>query len=112
MKNWIAIVSIAGVLACFGTPVRAQDLGPHVKTIRDGIYVYAVDEENSNVTIIRTEQGMTAACRGDRRRKALPQPAAVSHHPGHPCGNQNDARVESRSRHPRTWFAGNDEDLR
>ena len=58
MKNWIAIVSIAGVLACFGTPVRAQDLGPHVKTIRDGIYVYAVDEENSNVTIIRTEQGI------------------------------------------------------
>jgi len=90
MKNWIAIVSIAGVLACFGTPVRAQDLGPHVKTIRDGIYVYAVDEENSNVTIIRTEQGIvlvdTGQSIGDSRavmdivKKLTPQPVRLIIH--------------------------------
>jgi cyclase len=36
----------------------AQDLGPHFKKIKDGIYVYAAELNEANVTIIQTQEGI------------------------------------------------------
>jgi cyclase len=84
MKPYIAIVSIAAMLMYSGIAGQAQDLGPHVRTIRDGIYVYAVNEEDSNVTIIRSQEGValidTGQSPADSRavkdivKKLTPQP--------------------------------------
>jgi cyclase len=38
-------------------PAQAQDLGPQVKNIRDGIYVYAAKAADANVSIILTREG-------------------------------------------------------
>ncbi len=39
-------------------PVQAQDLGPNVRKIRDGITVYAAKAQDSNVSIIQTREGV------------------------------------------------------
>src|SRR5262245_51344729 len=57
MKRYIAVIFLT-VLMCEGQPAWTQDLGPHVKTIKDGIYVYAGKDQDSNVTIIRTQEGI------------------------------------------------------
>lgn len=36
----------------------AQDLGPHFKKIKDGIYVYAGQTNEANVTIIQSQEGI------------------------------------------------------
>jgi cyclase len=85
MKRCIAVVSILGAAAlCMIMPAQAQDLGPQVKTIRDGIYVYTGEPQDSNVTIIRTEEGVvlidTGQTPADSRaamnivKKLTPQP--------------------------------------
>jgi cyclase len=57
--NGIAVVSIiAAAVLGMVTPAQAQDLGPKVKTIRDGIYVYTGEDQDSNVTMIRTQEGL------------------------------------------------------
>ena len=38
-------------------PVQAQDLGPNVRKIKEGIYVYAAKAQDSNVSIIQTREG-------------------------------------------------------
>jgi len=38
-------------------PLQAQDLGPHVRKIKDGIYVYAAKPQDSNVSFILTREG-------------------------------------------------------
>jgi cyclase len=59
MKCRIVVVSIVAAAALFAvTTAHAQELGPHVKMIRDGIYVYAGQPQDSNVTIIRTQEGV------------------------------------------------------
>jgi len=45
-----AIVCVSPLL--FASPVHAQDLGPHVRKIEDGIFVYAAKAQDSNVSII------------------------------------------------------------
>ena len=42
----------------FTAQVCAQDLGPQFKKIKDGIYVYAAQPNDSNVTIIQTQEGI------------------------------------------------------
>jgi cyclase len=42
----------------FSAQVPAQDLGPHFKKIRDGIYVYAQKPADSNAGIIHTQEGV------------------------------------------------------
>ena len=42
----------------FSAQVPAQDLGPHFKKIRDGIYVYAQKPADSNAGIILTQEGV------------------------------------------------------
>jgi cyclase len=85
MKCRIAVVSIVAGAALFAvTSARAQDLGPHVKTIRDGIYVYTGQPQDSNVTIIRTQEGVVLIDTGqspadsktamDAVKKLTPQP--------------------------------------
>jgi cyclase len=59
MKSATAFVCIVAAAAvCLSMPAQAQDLGPKVKTIRDGIYVYTGEPQDSNVTIIRTQEGV------------------------------------------------------
>jgi len=59
MKSAIAFVCIVAAGAfCLVMPAQAQDLGPKVKTIQDGIYVYTGEAQDSNVTIIRTQDGI------------------------------------------------------
>jgi cyclase len=85
MKCRIAVVSIVAAAALFTvTPAQAQDLGPHVKTIRDGVYVYTGQPQDSNVTIIRTQEGVVLIDTGqspadskaamDAVKKLTPQP--------------------------------------
>ena len=85
MKNCITVVSIVGALFVYmATPARAQDLGPHVKTIRDGIHVYTGKDQDSNVTMIRTQEGIVLIDSGqtpadsraamDIVKKLTPQP--------------------------------------
>lgn len=57
MKRTVAAV----ILVCIpllAMPLGAQDLGPQVRKIRDGIYVYAAKEVDANVTIIETQDGV------------------------------------------------------
>jgi cyclase len=42
----------------FSAEVSAQELGPHFKKIKDGIYVYAQKPVDSNASIILTQEGV------------------------------------------------------
>jgi cyclase len=86
MKSTIAVVWIvAAAVFCIAMPAQAQDLGPKVKTIRDGIYVYTGEAQDSNVTIVRTQEGIvlidTGQSPADSRialnivKKLTPEPA-------------------------------------
>lgn len=56
MRRIVAIFSAGIALAV--PPLQAQDLGPHVRKIRDGIHVYAARPADANVTIIETREGV------------------------------------------------------
>ena len=50
---------LAAVFSLLVVPVLwAQDLGPQIKQIKDGIYVYVGKEFNSNCGIILTQEGV------------------------------------------------------
>src|SRR4029434_367187 len=54
-----SISILAAVFSLLVTPVLwAQDLGPQIKQIKDGIYVYVGKEFNSNCGIILTQEGV------------------------------------------------------
>ena len=57
MKARLAAIACVSPLL-FAPPVQAQDLGPHVKKIKDGIYVYAAKPQDSNVSIILAKEGV------------------------------------------------------
>ncbi len=57
MKNKLIGVCCASLLFVV-LPLQAQDLGPNVKKIKDGIYVYAAKAQDSNVSIILTKEGV------------------------------------------------------
>jgi cyclase len=48
---------LAAVCAWLALPVQAQDLGPNVRKVKDGIYVYAARAQDSNVNFILTRDG-------------------------------------------------------
>ena len=52
-------------------PVQAQDLGPNVRKIRDGIYVYAAKPQDSNVSFIQTKEGVVMIDTGQTPVDAL-----------------------------------------
>lgn len=57
MRRVFSIVLTAGI-ALATAPLQAQDLGPHVRKVRDGIFVYAAKPADANVTIIETREGV------------------------------------------------------
>jgi cyclase len=57
MRGILALSLFAGI-ALAVPQLQAQDLGPHVRKIRDGIYVYAARPQDANVTIIETREGV------------------------------------------------------
>ncbi len=63
----VAVVS-AWLLAL---PVQAQDLGPNVRKIKDGIYVYAAKPQDSNVSFIQTKEGVVMIDTGQTPVDAL-----------------------------------------
>src|SRR5882672_6133010 len=57
------IVAAAVWLSLFGSPLVGQELGPHFQKIREGIYVYGIDDlpgrdPTSNCGIIITQEGV------------------------------------------------------
>jgi len=53
--RYVLVAIVAWVTAL---PIKAQDLGPHVRKIRDGIFVYAAKAQDSNVSMILTKEGV------------------------------------------------------
>jgi glyoxylase-like metal-dependent hydrolase (beta-lactamase superfamily II) len=80
---------------------QAQDLGPHFKKVKDGIYVYAGQLNQANVTIIQTQEGIVLIDTGQTPKeshivmaalkKLASQPVRyILHtepHPDHTSGN-------------------------
>lgn len=49
---------VAIVTLLIAVPAPAQDLGPQVRKIKDGIFVYAAKAQDSNVSVILTSDGV------------------------------------------------------
>jgi len=58
MKIKLMPILAAAISLLFGRVLSAQDLGPQIKKINDGIYVYVGKEFNSNCGIILTQEGV------------------------------------------------------
>ena len=92
---------VVAYLAVFASSPRAQDLGPHFRKIKEGIYVQSAREVNSTSSIILTEEGVVIIDTGqtpmDSRevmeavKKLTPLPVRVvintEVHPDHTTGN-------------------------
>ena len=59
-------VLMTAVAALFTTTASAQDLGPHFKKLKEGIFVYAQNSADSNATIILTSEGVVLIDSGHR----------------------------------------------
>jgi len=57
MRTNTAIVAVAGALALTGSAL-AQDLGPRVQKLADGVYVHTGQGFDSNSGIILTQEGV------------------------------------------------------
>src|SRR5207237_6845415 len=53
-----AVFLFTSCLLLFTSHLSAQDLGPQFKKIKDGIFVYAGKPNESNCTIILTQEGV------------------------------------------------------
>jgi cyclase len=73
---------MAAMLA--GAGAHAQDLGPQVRKIRDGIFVYAAKPADSNVTIIETREGLVLIDTGQTPAEARAVQAIVKKLTLHP----------------------------
>jgi cyclase len=62
----LRVVLVTAVAALFTTAAWAQDLGPHFKNLKDGIFVYAQNPADSNATIILTSEGVVLIDSGHR----------------------------------------------
>jgi cyclase len=58
-------------MASLAAPLHAQDLGPQVKKVKEGIYVYAAKAQDSNVSIILTRDGVVMIDTGQTPVDAL-----------------------------------------
>ena len=58
MKTKLMPILAVGISLLFVPVLSAQDLGPQIKKIKDGIYVYVGKEFNSNAGIILTQEGV------------------------------------------------------
>ena len=67
MRFGVSLAVLAAMLAAlFTTPAWAQDLGPHFKKLKEGIFVYAQNPADSNATIILTSEGVVLIDSGHR----------------------------------------------
>jgi cyclase len=101
MKLKRSVPVIAALLAACALPVRAQDLGPHFRKIKEGIYVQSAREVNSTSSIILTEEGVVIVDTGQtpidsrevmeavRKLTSLPVRLVINTevHPDHTTGN-------------------------
>ena len=92
---------LVALLAVVASSARAQDLGPHFRKIKEGIYVQSAREVNSTSSIILTQEGVVIVDTGqtaiDARevmeavRKLTPLPVRLvintEVHPDHTTGN-------------------------
>jgi len=91
----------AAYLAVFASSAGAQDLGPHFRKIKEGIYVQSAREVNSNGGIILTQEGVVLIDTGQTLTDSLEMLEAVKKltplpirfvintevHPDHTTGN-------------------------
>jgi glyoxylase-like metal-dependent hydrolase (beta-lactamase superfamily II) len=66
MKTKLALTFAVSVSLLTVRILAAQDLGPHFKKIKEGIYVYAQNPADSNATIILTSEGVVLIDSGHR----------------------------------------------
>jgi cyclase len=99
LERWIAV--IAALLPAFASLAQAQDLGPHFRKIKEGIYVQSAREVNSTASIILTEEGVVIVDTGQtpidsrevmdavRKLTRLPVRLVINTevHPDHTTGN-------------------------
>lgn len=65
------IGTLCAAMASLAAPLHAQDLGPQVKKVKEGIYVYAAKAQDSNVSIILTRDGVVMIDTGQTPVDAL-----------------------------------------
>jgi cyclase len=99
LERWIS--ATAALLTVFASSVWAQDLGPHFRKIKEGIYVQSAREVNSTSSIILTEEGVVIVDTGQtpidsrevmdaiRKLTQLPVRLVINTevHPDHTTGN-------------------------
>jgi len=95
------LLVIAALLTVFVSSARAQDVGPHVRKIKEGIYVQSAREVNSTSSIVLTEEGVVIIDTGQtpidsrevmevvRKLTRLPVRLVINTevHPDHTTGN-------------------------
>jgi cyclase len=101
MKLGRSLVAIGALLAALESSAWAQDLGPHFRKIKEGIYVQSAREVNSTSSIILTEEGVVIVDTGQtpidsrevmeavRKLTRLPVRLVINTevHPDHTTGN-------------------------
>ena len=70
MKIRCAAAVVAATF-CLAAPLAAQDLGPQVRKVKEGIYVYAAKAQDSNVSVILTRDGVVMIDTGQTPVDAL-----------------------------------------
>jgi cyclase len=58
MKAKLSLFSAGLIYLASAAVAQAQDLGPQIRKVKDGIYVYVGKDLNSNAGIVLTEQGV------------------------------------------------------
>jgi cyclase len=101
MKLERHMCAVVALLAVFASSAWAQDLGPHFRKIREGIYVQSAREVNSTSSIVLTEEGVVIVDTGQtpvdsrevmeavRKLTNLPIRVVINTevHPDHTTGN-------------------------
>jgi glyoxylase-like metal-dependent hydrolase (beta-lactamase superfamily II) len=101
MKTKLMPILAVGLSLLFVPVLSAQDLGPQIKKIKDGIYVYVGKEFNSNAGIVLTQDGVVLIDSGhnptdsrailDAVKKLTPLPIRflidTEPHPDHTTGH-------------------------
>jgi cyclase len=76
-SKFLLAACLAAVGLWLAAPAPAQDLGPHFKQVKEGIYVYAAVLNEANSTIIRTSDGVVLIDTGQSPKDSHVVAAAV-----------------------------------
>ena len=69
--RFVCSIIVVIYIGFFGAHLAAQDLGPHFKKIKDGIFVYAAKLNDPNCTIIQTQDGVVLIDSGNNPTDSL-----------------------------------------